>query len=146
VCSGDVLKYKRSGEFIVVRLDEDDKLIENLEKICTQEKVTSGIILSAVGAVKSGTLIYRRGCHGDFSEHLEIIGNGNVSKLDGKVKIHMHIMGGNEKSVRAGHLIEGVASVFCEVIIRIMSGFTMERKIDESLVKQKVLNPYVLEP
>ena len=140
------MKHKRSGEFIVVRLDEDDRIIESLEKICTQEKVTSGIILSAVGAVKSGTLIYRRGCQGDFDEHLEIIGSGNISKLKDGVKIHMHIMGGNEKSVRAGHLIEGVVTVFCEIVIRILSGFTMERKVDKSLLKQKVLNPYVLEP
>lgn len=143
---GDVLKYKRSGEFIVVRLDEDDKVIENLEKICTKEKVTSGAILSAVGAMKKGTLIYRRGCQGDFNEHLEIIGNGNISRVGDRVKIHLHIAGGNEKNVKAGHLIEGTVTVFCEIVIQILRGFAMERKVEKSLLKQKVLNPYVLEP
>ena len=130
----------------MVRLDEDDRIIESLEKICTREKVNSGIILSAVGAVKSGTLIYRRGCQGDFDEHLEIIGSGNITKLKDGVKIHMHIMGGNEKAVRGGHLTEAVVTIFCEIVIRILSGFTMERNVDESLLKQKILNPYVLEP
>jgi len=140
------LKYKRAGDFIVVRLDENERIIENLEKVCSKEKVLSGVIMSAVGALKEGTLIYRRGCQGDFHEHLEIVGNGNISKADGKVKIHLHITGGNDKGVKAGHLIEGVVTVFCEVAIQILRGFSMERKIDESLLSQKVLNPYVLKP
>jgi hypothetical protein len=140
------LEYKRSGDIIVIRLDEDERVIENLEKVCSKEKVASGVILSAVGAMKKGTLIYRRGCQGDFFEHLEIIGNGNITKAEGKVKIHLHITGGNEKGIKAGHLIEGVVTVFCEVVIQILHGFTMERKVDQSLLSQGVLNPYVLEP
>jgi len=140
------LRYKRAGDFIVIRLDENERIIENLEKVCSKEKVMSGVILSAVGALKKGTLIYRRGCQGDFHEHLEIIGNGNISKADGKVKIHLHITGGNDKGVKAGHLIEGVVTVFCEVAIQILRGFSMERKVDERLVSEKVLNPYVLKP
>ena len=140
------MRYKRAGDFIVIRLDENERIIENLEKVCSKEKVMSGVILSAVGALKEGTLIYRRGCQGDFHEHLEIVGNGNISKADGKVKIHLHITGGNDKGVKAGHLIEGVVTVFCEVAIQILRGFSMERKIDESLLSQKVLNPYVLKP
>lgn len=143
---GDRLKYKKSGELIVIRLDEDDRIIECLEKVCTKEKVTSGVILSAVGAVKKGTLIYRRGCQGNFDEHLEIIGSGNISMVKDKVKIHLHIVGGNEENVKAGHLIEGVVTVFCEIVIQILRGFAMERKVDNGLLRQKVLNPYVLEP
>ncbi len=140
------MKYKRAGDFIVIRFDEDERVIENLEKVCTKEKVTSGVILSAVGAMKKGTLIYRRGCQGDFNEHLEIIGSGNITKAEGKVKIHLHIAGGNDKGVKAGHLIEGVVTVFCEVVIQILRGFTMKREMDKSLLSQEVLNPYVLEP
>ena len=143
---GDKLEYKRAGDIIVIRLDEDERVIENVEKVCSREKVASGVILSAVGAMKKGTLIYRRGCQGDFNEHLEIIGSGNIRKAEGKVKIHMHITGGNEKGVKAGHLIEGVVTVFCEVAIQVLRGFKMERTVDKELVSQKVLNPYVLKP
>ena len=146
MCSGDRLQYKRAGDLIVVRMDEGERVIENLEKVCSREKVTRGVILSAVGAMKKGTLIFRRGCQADFNEHLEIVGNGNISKLEGKVKIHLHIAGGNEKGVKAGHLIEGVVTVFCEVVIQVLRGFKMERKMDKSLLSQEVLNPYVLEP
>jgi len=140
------LEYKRAGDIIVIRLDEDERVIENLEKVCSKEKVMSGVILSAVGAMKKGTLIYRRGCQGDFHEHLEIIGSGNISRVGRKVKIHLHITGGNEKGVKAGHLIEGVVTVFCEIVIQVLRGFTMARKMDKSLLSQEVLNPYVLEP
>ena len=146
MCSGDGLKYKRARDFIVIRLDEDERIIENLGKVCSKEKVMSGVVLSVVGAMKKGTLIYRRGCQGDFHEHLEIIGSGNITKAEGKVKIHLHITGGNEKGVRAGHLIEGVVTVFCEVVIQVLRGFKMERRVDKELVSQKVLNPYVLKP
>ena len=140
------MEYKRAGDIIVIRLDEDERVIENLEKVCSKEKVMSGVILSAVGAMKKGTLIYRRGCQGDFHEHLEIIGSGNISRVGRKVKIHLHITGGNEKGVKAGHLIEGVVTVFCEIVIQVLRGFTMARKMDKSLLSQEVLNPYVLEP
>ncbi len=140
------MKYKRSEDFIVIRLDEDDKIIESLEKICGEEKVVSGVILSAVGAVKRGTLIYRRGCQGNFDEHLEIMGSGNITKIEDKVKIHLHVIGGNDKNVKAGHLIEGVVTVFCEIVVQVLRGFSMKRRTDKSLLKQKVLNPYVLEP
>ena len=62
VCCGERLRYKRAGDYLVVRLDEGERIMESLEKICTSEKVVSGVILSIVGAVKAGTLIYRRGC------------------------------------------------------------------------------------
>ena len=140
------MEYKRAGDLIVIRLDEDERVVKNLEKVCSKEKVMSGVILSAVGAMKKGTLIYRRGCEGDFKEHLEIIGSGNVSKVGGKVKIHLHITGGNEKGVKAGHLIEGVVTVFCEIVIQVLRGFKMARRVDKELVSQKVLNPYVLKP
>jgi len=146
VCMVIDLRYKRAGNFIVIRLDENERIIENLEKVCSKEEVMSGVILSAVGALKEGTLIYRRGYQGDFHEHLEIIGNGNITKAEGKVKIHLHITGGNEKGVKAGHLIEGVVTVFCEVVMQVLRGFKMERTVDKELVSQKVLNPYVLKP
>ncbi len=140
------MKYKRAGDIVVVRLDEDERVIENLEKVCLKEKVKSGVILSAVGAMKKGTLIYRRGHKGDFTEHLEIVGNGNIGRFQDKLKIHLHIAGGNEKNVKAGHLVEGVVAFFCELVIQILHGFTMERKLDKGLLSKEVLNPFVLEP
>lgn len=141
-----MLKYRVSGDNIVMRLEEDEKIVESLEEVCSKEKVTAGVILSAVGAVKRGTLVYRKGCQGDFEDHLEIIGSGNVSTVEGKVKIHLHISGGNEKGVKAGHLVEGTVTVFCEIAIQRLKGFEMKRNKDESLVKQNILSPYVLEP
>jgi predicted DNA-binding protein with PD1-like motif len=143
---GDPLKYRRSKEFIVIRLDEDDRMVESLEQVCLREKVTSGAILSAVGALKSGTLIFRRGCQVDFQEHLEIIGGGNISSVAGRPKVHLHIAGGNDRGTKAGHLVEGVVTVFAEVLIQVLEGLGLKRKRDNNLLKQKVLNPYVLEP
>jgi predicted DNA-binding protein with PD1-like motif len=143
---GVKLEYKRSGNFIVIRLDEGDRIIESIEKICHEEGVTSGVIITAVGALKECKLIFRRGCQGEFHEHFEIIGNGNISVLDGKPKVHLHISGGNDSKQVSGHLVEGVVTVFCEVIIQALQGFRMEREKDASLVSQQVLNPYVLKP
>lgn len=140
------MKYRRSQHFLIIRLDEDEKVVESLEKICLKEGVTSGVIISAVGAIKRGTLIFRRGCQKEFNGHLEIIGNGNISRSEGKPKVHLHIAGGNERTSMSGHLVEGVVTVFCEIVVQALSGFAMERKMDKKLLNQDVLNPYVLEP
>jgi len=140
------LQYKRIGDFLVVRLDEGERIVEQIEGACLKEGITSGVILSAAGALKECTLIFRRGCQRDFSEHLEIVGNGNVSELDGKPKVHLHISGGNDSKTVAGHLIEGMVTVFCEVVVQALHGFEMKRAVDRALVSELVLNPYVLKP
>lgn len=143
---GVKLEYKRSGNFIAVRLDEDERIVEKIEEVCSKENVASGVIISAVGALKECKLIFRRGCQEEFHEHFEIIGNGNISMLEGKPKIHLHIAGGNDSRQVSGHLVEGVVTVFCEIMIQVLHGFKMEREKDTSLVSQHVLNPYVLRP
>jgi len=130
----------------VIRLDENEKVVASLKKVCQEERAASGVILSTVGALKKGTLIFRPGCRKNFNEHLEIIGNGNISRAGGRVKIHLHIAGGNENSAKAGHLVEGVVTAFCEIVVQVLSGFAMKRRLNKDLLEQKVLNPYKLEP
>ncbi|MEM2908119.1 MAG: DUF296 domain-containing protein [Candidatus Hadarchaeales archaeon] len=140
------MEYKRVGDFLVIRLDEGERIVERVEEVCSREGITSGIIHSVAGALKECTLIFRRGCQQEFREHLEVVGNGNVSEVNGRPKVHLHIAGGNDSRTVSGHLIEGVVTVFCEVILQALQGFEMKRAIDESLVSQRVLNPYVLKP
>jgi predicted DNA-binding protein with PD1-like motif len=140
------VEYKRVGDFLVIRLDEDERIVERVEEVCSREGITSGIIHSVAGALKECALIFRRGCQQEFKEHLEVVGNGNVSEVDGKPKVHLHIAGGNDSRTVSGHLIDGAVAVFCEVILQALRGFEMRRAIDESLLSQRMLNPYVLRP
>ncbi|MCS7131690.1 MAG: DUF296 domain-containing protein [Hadesarchaea archaeon] len=140
------MEYRRVGDFLAIRLDEDERIVERVEEVCSREGIMSGVIHSVAGALKECTIIFRRGCKGDFREHLEVVGNGNVSEVEGRPKVHLHIAGGNDSRTVSGHLVEGTVTVFCEVILQALHGFEMRRAIDRSLVSQQVLNPYVLKP
>jgi len=140
------MEFKRRGDLLVIRLDEDDEIIERLITICSRERVEAGIILSLIGAVKECQLIFREGCQEAFKEHFEVLGNGNITILEGQPKIHLHVTCGNDVKVKTGHLVEGTVTVFCEIVVKIMEGFKMERRLDEKLLKEEVKFPYRLTP
>lgn len=140
------MEYKRSRNLLVIRLDEGEEIVKNLSKICVKEKIEAGVILSLVGAIKRCELIFREGYNEVFNEHLEILGNGNTSTLDGQPKIHLHVTCGNDAKARTGHLVEGTVTVFCEIVLQTLKGFEMKRNLDKELVKENVQFPYKLTP
>jgi predicted DNA-binding protein with PD1-like motif len=140
------MEYRRVQDILIIRLDEGEKVVESLTTICLREGVRSGVVLSFVGAVKELELILRKGHQETFGEHFEITGNGNISMLDGRPRVHIHVVGGNETKVKAGHLVEGTATVFCEIIVKVLEGFKMERRLVEELSMEKVQFPYRLTP
>ena len=140
------LEYRQAGSFMVIRFDEDEEIVSGIEEVCSKEDFKSGVILSLVGAVKECELVFREGCRERFRDHFEITGNGNLTNIDGKPKVHLHIVASNDLNLKAGHLIEGVVTIFCETVIQRLEGFRMERVLDRSLDPQKIALPYRLKP
>ena len=140
------LEYKQAGGFIVIRFDEDEEIVSGTEEICLREGFKGGVVLSLVGAVKECELVFREGCKQRFRDHFEITGNGNLTNIDGKPKVHLHVVAGNDLNLKTGHLIEGVVTIFCEAVIQRLEGFRMERVLDRSLDPQKIVLPYRLKP
>jgi len=130
----------------VVRFDEGDEIVEALAHLCLKDELKQGVVVSLVGALKECELIFREGCQRVFNEHFEILGTGNISRLSGQPKIHLHIVGGNDSTTVTGHLVRGVATVFCEAVIQMLEGFRMERVWEGGLAARGVPSPYMLKP
>ncbi|MBC7112794.1 MAG: DNA-binding protein [Candidatus Methanomethyliales bacterium] len=137
------MKVKKSGRELAILLEEDEEVISSLVKACSSEGITSGTILSCVGALKRSRLILRKGLEKTITQHLEVVGNGNISQHNGKPFVHLHLAAGSETGSWVGHLIEGVVDVFCEVII-MENDISMVREYDEILLERGVTVPYKL--
>ena len=140
------MEFRRVHDILIIRLDEGEKVVESLTAACLRVGVRSAVVLSLVGAVKELELILMKGHQETFKEHFEIMGNGNISTWEGRPKVHVHLVGGNETKVKAGHLVEGTATVFCEIVGKVLEGFKMERRLIEELATEKVQFPYRLTP
>ncbi|MEM4157608.1 MAG: DNA-binding protein [Candidatus Methanomethylicaceae archaeon] len=137
------MEVKKSGKELVVLLEEGDEVISSLEEACSLEGVKYGTILSCVGALKSSRLIIRKGLEKTIFQHLEVVGNGNVSLYNGKPFVHLHLAAGGESGSWVGHLLEGIVDVFCEVII-VENEVCMVREYDKALLEKGVTVPYKL--
>ena len=141
------MNYKRFAEKYVIRIDKGEKIVESIKKICIENNITLGIItgIGAVSKAKIGLFkpeekkYYSTELSGDY----EITSlNGNVTTMNGKIYLHLHINLADEKhKTFGGHLNEAVVSATCEVIIEKIEG-KMERELD----KETGLNLFSVHP
>jgi predicted DNA-binding protein with PD1-like motif len=86
-----------TGRVILLRLDENEDVLESLKSLASKEKVETGIFF-VIGSLKEGSLV-----SGAETEDLplvpiwhpleknhEILGIGNIFQMEGQPKIHMH--------------------------------------------------------
>jgi len=86
-----------TGRVILLRLDENEDVLGSLESLASKEKVETAIFF-VIGSLKEGSLV-----SGAETEELplvsiwhhlqknhEILGIGNIFKMGGQPKIHMH--------------------------------------------------------
>jgi predicted DNA-binding protein with PD1-like motif len=138
------LKLKRSQNVLIIRLDEDDEVISSITKALISQRIDFGIIISFIGALKSCQLILKRGLEKLISTHMEVVGNGNISRYNEAPFVHLHVAMGSDKRFWAGHLTKGIVDVFCEVAI-IPVELKMIRKYEQSLADSGVTVPYMLD-
>jgi predicted DNA-binding protein with PD1-like motif len=131
---------------VVVRFDDGEEVISGISEICMKENIHSGVILSFVGALKKCEFVFREGCQRSFQEHFEVCGNGNITNMNDTIKIHLHLVAGNDLNVKVGHLVMGVVTIFCELVIQKLEGFRMTRTLDKNLDNKMILFPYRLDP
>jgi len=132
------MEYKRFGNKIVVRIDKGEEVIEKITFVSEKEGIKLGSI-SGIGAtdnVKIGLFDPIKKKY--FSQ--ELIGNfeiaplsGNISKMDGKMYLHIHINVCDEKQNSfGGHLNHAYVSATCEVVIDIFDG-EIDRKFSDDV-------------
>lgn len=133
------LKQFEHGRTFIAKLNHGADLLEELNKICTDENIKAGQI-NAIGAVSSlklgffdqNTKEYILTTYA-YDEPLEIVScTGNISIKDGKPFCHVHITAADKKGkCIGGHLVAGTAVYAGEVILQELLGDDLVREIDD---------------
>lgn len=130
------MKVKKIENVYVVRLCENEKIVESLYEVCRSEKIRLATI-NAIGAVKSADVgLYsmenKAYKSNKFNVPLELVSLiGNVTQKDnGEAHVHVHASFADENgSIFGGHLEDAVVSVTCEIFITELNG-EIKRKVD----------------
>ena len=130
------MRYKKVGNSYLIRLEKGEKVIEKLTDFCVKEGIRSGHF-SGIGGLENVEIAYYtigdKQYHSKFFDRppYEILSlKGNVSTSEGKIKIHAHVLVGDNKfQTFGGHLNEGVVLPTCEIVFT-RFGEIVERKMD----------------
>ena len=109
------------GEYYILRIDKDEKVIQSMESFLEDNKIVSGYF-NAIGAINQVTLRYldqpsKHFIDKEFNEEFEVTSlTGNVTSMDSKSYIHAHIvLGTRDYRAISGHLIEARVGATVEV-------------------------------
>lgn len=117
--------YKKLGDKYILSIDTETEIFSAFEKFCNEIGAKSGII-GGLGAVSEAVLrffdpVTKQYVDKTFTEQMEIANlTGNISRMDGKVYLHIHIvLGRRDCTSLAGHLLSarlrGAGEFFVEV-------------------------------
>jgi predicted DNA-binding protein with PD1-like motif len=135
------MDYRKSGRELVIRLDEDEEIVESITSICKKENIESALV-SGVGAVKKAELAHfdtkkKKYNKKTFEGMFEIASlSGNIAMLDWGPLAHLHIVIADiDLSTFGGHLVKGIADPTCELVI-----LPLETKIKRAKDEKTGLN------
>ena len=117
------MEYRKIGGTIAARLEIGEKIVASVKEICEKENVRSAVV-HAIGAVSSARTAMFDFEKGEYNENelnqfMELISlEGNVTRMNGEVYVHLHAAFGDENgNVLGGHLMEAVIGATCELFI-----------------------------
>lgn len=130
--------YKQAGDKYIVSIHTGEEIVKALTSFCEEKKIKSGTI-SGLGAINEVALRFfnpatKKYVDKVFREQMEISNlTGNISIMDGKEYLHMHItVGGADYSARAGHLLSAILNGAGEFVVEDF-GEKVERTHNPSL-------------
>ena len=144
-----ITRSGEEGRIIVSRLKPGSDLLTSLKSIAREENLRSGIILSAVGALKKAGLRNLKNLPEEypitdenrsfknFEDVFEILAiSGNVFMEVGEIQVHAHVVlsriRDEQVSVVGGHLIEGCeVGGFAEIMLMEVDELELEKTFDE---------------
>ena len=121
----------------VLSLDNHVSVMEALSAFCREKGILCGKI-SGLGAVNSATFRFldpatMQYVDKTFDEQMEITClTGNISCLDGKPYLHVHITASRRNySCIGGHLLDARINGACELFVEAYPGIEVGRRKDE---------------
>lgn len=122
---------------IIIRLFPGEDLFQSLQAICRKHKVSTAIVVSAIGQIKQFALGYFDGqkyLMQDYIETHELLSiSGMISRSEdeNEYKYHLHAVVGNERQqVFGAHLFKGIVEVANEIVL-LKTDIPVKRKKDE---------------
>lgn len=116
---------------ICKRLRRGQDLLMEIKRLCVEQSVSAGVVLSAVGCVSHARLRDASGVNiQDIDRHLEIVSlNGTVSAA----RCHLHAaFSAEDLTTIGGHLVEGcIINTTCELVIGLLEGMEYGVEQDE---------------
>ena len=132
------MEYRRYGSRILVRLDPGEEVVAGVGAVCDAENIRLGSV-SGIGAVNRATIgLFKPDTKEYVSTTLEkpfeiTALTGNVSEMDGKRYLHLHItLADVEHNAFGGHLNEAVVSATAEIWIDAADG-SVDRVFDQPI-------------
>ncbi|MEN3015004.1 MAG: PPC domain-containing DNA-binding protein [bacterium] len=127
-------------KIVIVRIDQDEEVIQFLENIAMSLKIESGLF-TGIGAIKQATISFydyqsKSYIDKEIDERMEVINlTGNISYKYAEEKpfIHAHItLSDKQCNVYGGHLKRAIVGVTLEIFILPIND-RIERIYDQSL-------------
>lgn len=119
----DMYSYKKVDNKYIVSINNHAEVANALTEFCKDKGIQSGSI-SGIGAINELTLRFfnpstKTYTDKTFREQMEISDlTGNISSMDGKVYLHLHItVGRSDYSALAGHLLAATLNGAGEFVV-----------------------------
>jgi predicted DNA-binding protein with PD1-like motif len=135
---------KKTPQGFIIRLQKNEKLIEQLTKFCAKNKIHSGSISGLGAALKAEIGFYhldqKQYTWKTFDQPLEIATlTGNIAMVDAKPFLHIHTALSDQNfQCLAGHLKELTVGATCEIHIAPFDG--QIRRIHDEKIGLKLLD------
>ena len=128
------MKYSRSGNTYLVRIDRGEEIMEKVKELCEKEHIRLGRV-EAIGAADRAMLgVYdlekQEYFPEEIHEFMEIVSlNGNITAMEGKAYVHLHAaLADGRHQLHGGHVIELRVGATCEMFITVPDGEVNRRK------------------
>ena len=131
------MEYRRFGDTYVVRLERGEEILTQLAELCKAESIKLAAVeaLGAADRIVFGLYnvaekVYHKTVleEGEY-EITSLL--GNISEMDGKPYLHLHInAAGADGITHGGHLNEARISATCEMFVRLIDGHVGRRHDD----------------
>ncbi|MDD2376312.1 MAG: DNA-binding protein [Clostridia bacterium] len=132
------MKYLKSENKYIVRIDKGEEVVYQIQKICIENNITAGSI-SGLGGTNRVVVGLLNTTNNDYISK-QFVGNfeitsliGNISKMNDEVYLHINIAISDENmNLNGGHLNQCYISSTCEVIIDAID-LDVNRKYNEGI-------------
>ncbi|MBV8327358.1 PPC domain-containing DNA-binding protein [Chryseobacterium sp.] len=111
-CKGNNWSARKVDHIYILSLKNHSNIVEALTDFVQHQSISAGEV-TGIGAVSEATLRFfnpstKKYVDKTFTEQMEVANiSGNVSEVDGKILLHLHItLGREDYTALAGHLLD----------------------------------------